>query len=177
MTKKPKGANRIKEVATPPPKLQGKSFAYAGRNLSRARRMRCPASTAVSERPSRWQRGFRSGARPDLKTLMQAEANPRIDRVWMRRVEVGPVTEAHVILLVDLSGSMAGEKIACAAAAVSAIAEAFKRLNRLHWKIFGFQDKLIPIAIKGAMLDPAAIRSLMLMSSSRSCEITSMAAP
>lgn len=115
-----------------------------------------------SDPPSSWRRGFRTGARLDLNALMQAEANPRIDRVWMRRLEAGPVTEANVILLVDLSGSMGGEKIAGAAAAVVAIAEAFRRLERLHWKVLGFQDKLIPIASKGTAFHPVAIRSLML---------------
>ncbi len=115
-----------------------------------------------SDRPRRWRRGFRSGRRVDVRALLKREADREFDRVWMRRETPANLAEAHVVILVDLSGSMAGPEIAHAAAAVGAIALAFSNLDRLEWRIFGFQDVLIPIARKGGSFDPDVIRRHMI---------------
>ncbi len=94
--------------------------------------------------PSRRQRyagGRRSGHRADLRRLMASQADTRqIDRVWMQRTRAQR-SDAAVLLLVDLSGSMRGSKIEAAVDCVVMIAEALERAV-LRWAIAGFQDEL-----------------------------------
>ncbi|MGO8954967.1 MAG: hypothetical protein ACLPWS_01105 [Rhodomicrobium sp.] len=89
--------------------------------------------------------GFRTGAQLDLPSLVQAAATGREpERIWQRKIVTRPARLA-VLLLVDCSGSMAGEKGIAAASATRRIASALRHLNRVAFAVFGFQDELIPI--------------------------------
>ena len=95
--------------------------------------------------PSRRRRyggGGRSGQRVDLRRAMASRFDLRqLDRVWLQPVRPKR-PEAAVLLLVDLSGSMRGQKIEAAMACVVLIAEALHR-SALDWAVAGFQDELI----------------------------------
>jgi uncharacterized protein with von Willebrand factor type A (vWA) domain len=89
--------------------------------------------------------GFKTGAQLDLPSLVQAAATGRPpERIWQRRIVSRPARLA-VLLLVDCSGSMAGEKGAAAASATRRIARALRYLSLVAFAVFGFQDELIPI--------------------------------
>lgn len=108
-----------------------------------------------------WSGGQRRGKRLDLRGLVQARIDPDHTRIMARRIPAPTRTAASLCLLVDLSGSMRGARIAHAAAAVGALGAAFTRTAGLDWRIEGFQDVLIPIARHGTPFDPAEARRLM----------------
>lgn len=87
--------------------------------------------------------GYRSGVRADLRIAMAAEVQTALyDRMWVRR-SVPDRRRAAFALLVDLSGSMAGEKLDAALSAVALFVEALDQL-RVPRAVRGFQDEVIP---------------------------------
>lgn len=88
--------------------------------------------------------GYPSGNRLHLPSAMSVEADPRVvHRLWGRRL--APETrEAALLLLIDLSGSMRGEKASAAIMACRVISEAMLHLG-IPRAIFGFQDETIPL--------------------------------
>lgn len=103
---------------------------------------------ALRMAPPRQRRRRRGGwhARPrlDLPRVLraQAEGHPST-QVWQRREETRPGLAA--VLLVDLSGSMTGEKIEAAIAATAVLLLALTRIPSIAWSVLGFQDVLIPV--------------------------------
>jgi hypothetical protein len=100
------------------------------------------------------QGGHASGPRADLRCLMRREADPAATELpWMRRTVLrSPRTDAAFGLLVDLSGSMRGDKVESAAAGVVLLVETLEQLGVRH-AVHGFQDELIPIRDVGETLD------------------------
>jgi len=106
--------------------------------------------TRMSERT-----GFATGSRLDLRKAMGFEADPRhYDELWIRKT-VPDRHRAAVTLLVDLSGSMRGEKAKAALRGTIVFAETLARLS-IPSAVHGFQDVLIPILGFGESLDDAA---------------------
>jgi hypothetical protein len=98
---------------------------------------------AVPRRPVRWTSGHRSGTAIDLDRAMLAAATGRdADRIWVRRTAERPALAA--LLLVDLSGSMAGQKVEGAIAATRALSAALAEVRGISWCVLGFQDTTIP---------------------------------
>jgi hypothetical protein len=98
--------------------------------------------------PTRLRRhhgAFATGSKLSMREAMRLDAEPeRYRRLWQRRIRPTK-PDAAFGLLVDLSGSMRGEKIKAALAGTLLLAETLHRLE-LPCLIHGFQDKLIPIA-------------------------------
>lgn len=107
--------------------------------------------------------GYPSGRRVDLHRLMQAEADPRhYGTQWMRST-IPSRREVSVLLLVDLSGSMSGEKARCAVLGAVLLAETLHRLET-PFAIYGFQDVLIRFADFGEGLTDATREAISQMS-------------
>jgi len=88
--------------------------------------------------------GYASGQRLHLRSVMASEADPkRGHQIWSRRT-IPDRREAVFSLLVDLSGSMYGDKAANALLGTVLLAETLHRL-RIRFEINGFQDYLIPL--------------------------------
>jgi cobalamin biosynthesis protein CobT len=88
-------------------------------------------------------RDFPSGHKLNLRRVMAYQADPRLyNKLWLRKT-IPDRRSAAVSLLVDLSGSMRGEKCAAAVAGTMLVAEALNRLS-IPFAINGFQDVLIP---------------------------------
>lgn len=93
-----------------------------------------------------------SGARVDLRAAMRSEADPGgWDQLWNRRT-VPHRRDPVVLLLLDVSGSMAGERIERAFEGVVLLTEVLSRMN-IPFAVHGFQDELIPLLTFGAPLD------------------------
>ena len=87
---------------------------------------------------------FASGYKLSMREAMRMDAEPeRYHRLWQRRIRPTK-PDAAFGLLVDLSGSMRGEKIKAAMAGTLLLAETLAKLE-VPCLIHGFQDKLIPI--------------------------------
>lgn len=93
-----------------------------------------------------WTRDHPSGRRLDLRRALQGQADPRQNRhLWQRRSQPTRA-DAAVLLLVDLSGSMARDgRIGAAVLATSVCAQALREWH-IPTAIVGFQDELVPIA-------------------------------
>lgn len=91
----------------------------------------------------RERRGYPTGYKLDLRRLMKYHADLRdYNKLWLRKTL--PERWSVVFsLLVDLSGSMAGEKIKAAVAGAILLAETLHRL-RVPFLINGFQNRNIP---------------------------------
>jgi hypothetical protein len=100
----------------------------------------------------------RDGAKPHLPAVMRREADPRAsDRVWARSPP--PMRRwAAVSLLVDLSGSMRGEKVAAAKLGAEACALALATLD-VTFALHGFQDVLIPLLPFGVHRPATVLRA------------------
>lgn len=86
-----------------------------------------------------------SGYRVDLRRAMAWEADPRLyDRLWLRK-SIPSRRGTAMSLLIDLSGSMRGEKSEAALSGTILLAEALARLE-VPFGINGFQDVLVPFA-------------------------------
>ena len=97
----------------------------------------------LARRQPRLQRGHRSGPMLDMRRAMQFEANPGLfDKVWCRWEYQQP-EKAAFLLLIDLSGSMRGEKIDAAVDAAVLLIETLLALGA-PMAVYGFQDILIP---------------------------------
>ena len=83
---------------------------------------------ATPRQPIRWMAGYSSGAAVDLDRVMRMAATGRYtDRIWLRRTADLPRLAA--LLLVDLSGSMAGPKVQAAVAATRALSAALSEVR------------------------------------------------
>ena len=106
--------------------------------------------------------GFSSGKGLDLRRAMAFAADPRRhDKLW-RRPTIPRRRDTAFLLLVDLSGSMRGEKTPAAIAGTVLLSECLERLQ-VPFAVFGFQDVLVPLCDFGEGLNPmtrAAIGSL-----------------
>jgi cobaltochelatase CobT len=100
-----------------------------------------------------WAGAHASGGRVELRAVMQGEADPRRrHRVWQRKTL--PVRRDPVVhLLLDLSGSMAGNRIDTAFAGVVLLCEVLHRLQ-IPFAVSGFQDRRIPGKAAADPLDP-----------------------
>lgn len=108
-------------------------------------------------RNPQYKTGFLSGNKPDLRKIMQRQADPSMDnRIWQRR-EVPDRTDLAVFLLVDLSGSMAsaGKDIA-AVTGMIILAEFLNQLEHVQWAAAGFQNQCIPLIDFNEGLTPTA---------------------
>jgi cobaltochelatase CobT len=87
--------------------------------------------------------GYPSGRRLDLRRAMAFAADVRQhDRLWSRPT-IPRRRDAVFLLLVDLSGSMRGEKTEAALAGTWMLAGSLSRLE-VPFAIYGFQDVIIP---------------------------------
>jgi Cobalamin biosynthesis protein CobT VWA domain len=157
----PRGkAEPLPRAPLPPPRLPVPSTAYdqaharvasqinqLGRHLEDALRPR---------RRLREAGGFASGYKLDLRKVMKFSADHRLyDRLWIRK-SIPNRRNAAVLLLLDLSGSMRGEKSEALLAGTVLLAETLHRLS-VPFAILGFQDVLIPFCDFGDGLT-AAVR-------------------
>lgn len=97
--------------------------------------------------------GFASGRRLDLRKAMAFSSDPRRhDEMW-RRPTIPRRRDTAFLLLVDLSGSMRGEKTAAAMAGTVLLSESLDRVQ-VPFAVYGFQDVLIPFCESGEGLNP-----------------------
>jgi len=97
----------------------------------------------LPERHPKWKKGYPTGSRLDLEKAMQAEADPRyLEKIWERKT-IPHKFDYRFSILVDLSGSMRGEKIEETFKGVVVLAEVLERLG-IQYEIIGFQDDIIP---------------------------------
>ncbi len=97
----------------------------------------------VARRSHQYQSGFRSGRRIDIKRRIQEKAqgvSAVQSEAWQRR-ELPSEKDYAISLLVDLSGSMRGEKIDETFKAVVVLAEVLNRLS-INCEILGFTDRI-----------------------------------
>ncbi len=88
--------------------------------------------------------GYPTGRKVELRRLMAFEADPRrYDELWTRTT-IPDRRNAAIGLLVDLSGSMQGDKTRSAVLGTILLAETLHRLE-VPFAIDGFQDVLIPL--------------------------------
>ena len=93
----------------------------------------------LPERHPKWQRGYPTGSRLDLEKAMQAEADPRyLEKIWERKT-IPHKFDYRFSILVDLSGSMGGEKIEETFKGVVVLAEVLEKLG-IQYEILGFSD-------------------------------------
>ena len=97
----------------------------------------------VQRAARKWQSGFKSGKRIDIKRRIQEKAKgvPAMEsKAWQKR-EMPAEKDYAITLLVDLSGSMRGEKINETFKAVIVLSEVLNRLS-VNTEILGFNDRL-----------------------------------
>lgn len=97
----------------------------------------------VARRAQKWQSGFRTGKRIDIKKRMQEKAlgiSPVESKAWQKR-ELPQEKDYAISLLLDLSGSMRGQKIEETFKAGIVLAEVLNRLS-INTEILGFNDRL-----------------------------------
>jgi hypothetical protein len=97
----------------------------------------------VERRLKGWSSGHRSGKRINIQKRMGEKAkgvSSVESKAWERR-EFPMEKDYAITILVDLSGSMQGEKITEAFKAVVAVAEALNRLS-INIEILGFNDRI-----------------------------------
>ncbi|MCB9679168.1 MAG: hypothetical protein H6737_28960 [Alphaproteobacteria bacterium] len=89
----------------------------------------------------RWVEGHTTGQRLDLRHAMRFEARPERLDLWQRKT-VPEKSDPRFLLLLDLSGSMAGDRIHWGFRGTVLLAEVLARLD-LPFAVYGFQDRLI----------------------------------
>lgn len=97
----------------------------------------------VQRRTQKWQSGHRTGKRIDIKRRMQEKAkgvSAVESKAWQKREQPSEKDYA-ITLLVDLSGSMQGQKIQETFKGAIVLAEVLNRLS-IQTEILGFNDKL-----------------------------------
>jgi hypothetical protein len=113
-------------------------------------------------RPRALEGGRARGSRLHLPSAMAAAWDmARRTRVWGRRARPSG-TNAAVLLLADLSGSMFGERVRAGRDVIWVLATALTRL-RVPFAVYGFQDRLIPFLPFGASWDRGARAALAQM--------------
>lgn len=90
----------------------------------------------------RWVGGYAAGSRLDLRAAMRFEARPETYRSLWQRKTLPKKRDPQFLVLLDLSGSMSGERIHHGFRATVLVAEVLERLG-IQQGIFGFQDELI----------------------------------
>src|SRR5205823_6851784 len=111
----------------------------------------------LRERP-----GYRSGSRLDLRRLMAFHADYKeYDKLWLRKT-VPDRWSVVFSLLVDLSGSMDGEKIRATTAGTVLLVETLHRL-KVPFLVNGFHDNLVPFCDVTEGLTAPVRRALALM--------------
>lgn len=99
-----------------------------------------------------------SGAKVNLAAYIKWETQRMVGKLkpikFFESTEMPQKKNFAITLLVDLSGSMRGEKIHQTMRAIVAISEAFNRLG-LHFEILGFQDDVIVFKKFSERLDEA----------------------
>ncbi|MEZ4317366.1 MAG: hypothetical protein R3F61_07670 [Myxococcota bacterium] len=90
----------------------------------------------------RWIDGHVAGQRLDLRAAMRFEARPDALGLWQRKT-VPERSDPRFLLLVDLSGSMAGDPIHWGFRGTVLLSEVLARLE-LPFAVYGFQDRVIP---------------------------------
>jgi hypothetical protein len=97
----------------------------------------------VRRQTNQWQSGFRVGKKIDLAKRMQEKAKGLSaveSKAWQKR-EAPTEKDYAITLLIDLSGSMEGEKIKEAFKSTIILAEVLNRLS-IKTEILGFNDRL-----------------------------------
>ncbi|MFA6973174.1 MAG: VWA domain-containing protein [Parcubacteria group bacterium] len=97
----------------------------------------------VARRASRWKSGFKTGKRIDIKTRIQEKAkgiSPVESKAWQKR-ELPSEKDYAISILVDLSGSMSGQKIQETFKALIVLSEVLNKLS-IKTEILGFNDRL-----------------------------------
>lgn len=107
----------------------------------------------------RWVRGFSSGSAIDLGAALRFQADPAsYTRLWMRKT-LPKKRDWHFYVLLDLSGSMSGERIRHAFRGVVLTVEVLARLG-VPFAVHGFQDVLIHFKDFGEPLDASTRKRL-----------------
>lgn len=107
----------------------------------------------------RWVRGYPTGSRLDLRAAMSFEVEPGgYLRLWERKTLPKKRDPAFLFLL-DLSGSMSGERIHHGFRGAVLVAEVLERLQ-VPFAVHGFQDVLVPFKDFDQPLDEACRRRL-----------------
>jgi len=98
----------------------------------------------MARRDRKWKSGYKTGKRIDIKRRIQEKGKgiPAIEsKAWQKR-ELPAEKDYAITLLVDLSGSMDGEKIRETFKAVVVVAEVLNKLS-IKTEILGFHDQLL----------------------------------
>lgn len=91
----------------------------------------------------RYQDGYASGQVVNMRRLLAYEADPqKYDQMWRRKISADRHKTA-ASLLIDLSGSMNGDKAQAAYVGTLLFAQTLENLS-IPFAIHGFQDELIP---------------------------------
>lgn len=102
----------------------------------------------------RWVSHFPYGSRLDVRVAMTVDVEPgSYLRMWQRKT-IPKKREPSFLLLLDLSGSMSGERIHHGFRGAVLVAEVLARLN-VPFAVYGFQDTLVPFKGFGDPLDVA----------------------
>jgi hypothetical protein len=113
----------------------------------------------LPHRHPRWRGNFPIGGRLDLRKVMQAEARPELyDQMWERKT-VPHKKDFKFSLLIDLSGSMNGDKINQTFRGAILLAEALSR-SGIDTEVLGFHDKLVEFKTFGSQMDDAVRRRM-----------------
>ncbi len=109
----------------------------------------------LPNRHPRWRGGHPTGGRLTLQKAMQLEARPELHAQLWERKTIPHKRDFRFTLLIDLSGSMHGEKIRETFRAAVLTAEALSRAG-LEIEVLGFQDELIEYKPYGETFSDAA---------------------
>lgn len=160
---KPGSGARAAPRQPPPPPAPYTPAQVGQRSLLLAGLRRRLAEAFPAATPSGWRPGFGSGPRLVMREAIAAEADPRRWRGAFARRSAARGPDAAVLLLVDLSGSMARDKkIEAAVLATSACTEALLELG-VDTAVYGFQDQIIPIVAFGTPWSPGVQQSIAAM--------------
>jgi hypothetical protein len=96
----------------------------------------------LPNRQPRWKGGHPTGGRLRLEKAMQLEARPELHTQLWDRKTIPYKRDFCFTLLIDLSGSMRGEKIRETFRAAILTAEVLSRVG-LQMEVLGFQDELL----------------------------------
>ena len=107
----------------------------------------------------RWRTGYPSGSRVDLRAAMTVEVEPgSYARMWERKT-LPTKRDPAFMLLIDLSGSMRGDRITAAFRGTVLLCEVLERLQ-VPFAVHGFQDQLVPFKRVEEPLDDAMRKRL-----------------
>jgi nitric oxide reductase activation protein len=116
----------------------------------------------LPKRHPRWEKGKQAGQWADLAKVMQFQADRSLyDKLWETRT-IPKKIDYKFTLLVDLSGSMRGEKIEQTFRGVILLTEVLNRLG-IKTQILGFQDELIFYKDFGEELTPEIRKKMAVM--------------